>query len=60
MVINELTRIRPEGDDLFDRVVSTTNLRYFRTFYTAYSTRVPEIRHIACGEFKVAFWMQWR
>mgnify|MGYP001574683082 FL=1 len=111
-----LTRIRPEGDDLFERVVSileqartnvvrsvnnnmviaywligreivqeiqggderaeygkqvieqlsaklthkygrgfsTTNLRYFRTFYTVYSDRVPEIRHIACGEFKAS------
>jgi predicted nuclease of restriction endonuclease-like (RecB) superfamily len=111
---NGLTRMRPEGDNLFDRVVSileqaranvvrsvnnnmviaywligreivqeiqggderaeygkqvieqlsaklthkygrgfsTTNLRYFRTFYTAYSDRIPEIRHIGCGEFK--------
>ena len=116
MDTNGLNRIRPEGDDLFDRVVSileqartnvvrsvnnnmviaywligleiiheiqggdkraeygeqvieqlsakltrkygrgfsTTNLRYFRTFYTAYSNRVPEIRHIACGEFKAS------
>lgn len=116
MDINGLNRIRPEGDDLFDRVVfileqaranvvrsvnnnmviaywligreivqeiqggderaeygkqvieqlsaklthkygrgfSTTNLRYFRTFCTAYSNRVPEIRHIACGEFKAS------
>jgi len=112
METNGLTRIRPEGDDLFDRVVSileqsranvvrsvnnnmviaywligreivqeiqggeeraeygkqvieelsakltqkygrgfsTTNLRYFRTFYASYSDRIPEIRHIACGE----------
>ena len=111
-----LTRIRPEGHDLFDRVVSileqaranvvrsvnnnmviaywligreivqelqggderaeygkqvieqlsakltqkngrgfsTTNLRYFRTFSTAYSDRIPEIRHIACGEFNAS------
>jgi predicted nuclease of restriction endonuclease-like (RecB) superfamily len=116
MDTNGLTRMRPEGDNLFDRVVSileqaranvvrsvnnnmviaywligreivqeiqggderaeygkqvieqlsanlthkygrgfsTTNLRYFRTFYTAYSNRVPEIRHIACGEFKAS------
>ena len=116
MDTNGLTRIRPEGDDLFDRVVSileqsranvvrsvnnnmviaywligreivqeiqggderaeygkqvieqlsakltqkygrgfsTTNVRYFRTFYAAYSDRVPEIRHIACGEFKAS------
>lgn len=116
MDTNGLTRMRPEGADLFDRVVSileqaranvvrsinnnmviaywligreivqeiqggderaeygkqvieqlsaklthkygrgfsTTNLRYFRTFYTAYSDRAPEIRHIACGEFKAS------
>lgn len=113
---NELTRMRPEGDNLFDRVVSileqarantvravnhnmviaywligreivqeiqsgeeraeygkqiieqlsvkltkkygrgfsTTNLRYFRTFYTVYNDRIPEIRHIACGEFEAS------
>ena len=36
----------------YGRGFSTTNLRYFRTFYTVYSHRIPEIRHIACGEFK--------
>jgi hypothetical protein len=36
----------------YGRGFSTTNLRYFRTFYTVYSDRIPEIRHIACGEFK--------
>jgi predicted nuclease of restriction endonuclease-like (RecB) superfamily len=113
---NELTRMRPEGDNLFDRVVSileqaranavrtvnhnmviaywligreivqeiqsgeeraaygkqiieqlsvkltkkygrgfsTTNLRYFRTFYAVYNDRVPEIRHIACGDFEAS------
>ena len=116
MDTNGLTRMRPEGHDLFDRVVSileqaranvvrsvnnnmviaywligreivqeiqggderaeygkqmiaqlseklthkyrrgfsTTNLRYFRTFYMVYSERIPEIRHIACGEFKAS------
>ena len=54
MDINEPFPMKPEGDNLLDRVVSTTNLRYFRTFYTAYSNRVPEIRHIACGEFKAS------
>ncbi|HBA83501.1 MAG TPA: DUF1016 domain-containing protein [Verrucomicrobia bacterium] len=34
----------------FGRGFSTTNLRYFRTFFLTYSTRVPEIRHIGCGE----------
>ncbi len=34
----------------FGRGFSTTNLRYFRTFFLAYSDRVPEIRHIGSGE----------
>ena len=41
-------------DHKYGRGFSTTNLRYFRTFSTVYSDRVPEIRHIACGEFKSA------
>jgi len=36
----------------YGRGFSTTNLRYFRTFYTVYSDRIPEIRHITSGEFK--------
>jgi hypothetical protein len=32
------------------RGYSTTNLRYFRTFYLAFRDRVPEIRHIGGGE----------
>lgn len=36
----------------YGRGFSTTNLRYFRTFYTIYSYRIPEIRHIGSGEFK--------
>jgi hypothetical protein len=36
----------------YSRGFSTTNLRYFRTFYMVYFNRIPEIRHIACGEFK--------
>ena len=35
----------------YGRGFSTTNLRYFRTFYMVYSDRIPEIRHIGCGEF---------
>jgi hypothetical protein len=31
---------------------STTNLRYFRTFFQVYARRTPEIRHMAGGEFK--------
>jgi predicted nuclease of restriction endonuclease-like (RecB) superfamily len=38
----------------YGRGFSTTNLRYFRTFYTVYSDRIPEIRHIGCGEFKAS------
>ncbi len=36
--------------DKYGRGFSTTNLRYFRNFYTAYTERSPEIRHIGCGE----------
>lgn len=32
------------------RGYSSTNLRYFRTFYIAYRERRPEIRHIGSGE----------
>lgn len=38
----------------YGRGFSTTNLRYLRTFYTVYFDRIPEIRHIACGEFKAS------
>jgi len=38
----------------YRRGFSTTNLRYFRTFYTVYSGRIPEIRHIAGGEFETS------
>jgi predicted nuclease of restriction endonuclease-like (RecB) superfamily len=34
----------------FGRGFSSTNLRYFRTFFLTYSSRVPEIRHIGCGK----------
>ncbi len=33
----------------FGRGFSTTNLRYFRTFYTVYADRRPEIRQIGSG-----------
>ena len=36
----------------YGRGFSTTNLRYFRTFYMVYSDRIPKIRHIGGGEFK--------
>jgi hypothetical protein len=35
----------------FGRGFSTTNLRYFRTFYTVYAERLPEIRQIGSGVF---------
>jgi predicted nuclease of restriction endonuclease-like (RecB) superfamily len=38
----------------FGRGFSVTNLRYFRTFYTVYGDRVPEIRHIGGGELHKA------
>lgn len=38
--------------DKYKRGFSITNLRYFRTFYSVYSERRPEIRHIGCGELK--------
>lgn len=34
----------------FGRGFSTTNLRYFRSFYLAYPKRQVEIRHIGSGE----------
>ena len=33
----------------FGRGFSTTNLRFFRTFYTVYADRLPEIRQIGSG-----------
>jgi len=45
-VIEELSgRLRNH----FGRGFSTTNLRYFRTFYTVYADRLPEIRQIGSG-----------
>ena len=34
----------------YGRGFSSTNLRYFRSFCTVYAGRIPEIRHIGCGE----------
>ncbi len=36
----------------YGRGFSVTNLRYFRTFYTVYSDRKPEIRQIGSGELR--------
>ncbi len=38
----------------YGRGFSTTNLRYFRTFYTMYIDRVPEIRQIQSGELSTS------
>ena len=37
----------------YGRGFSTTNLRYFRTFFNTYSNRAPEIRQIESGELAV-------
>jgi len=47
-----IEQLSAELNNKYARGFSTTNLRYFRTFYTAYSDRIPEIRHIGGGEFK--------
>lgn len=38
----------------YGRGFSITNLRYFRTFYSVYADRVPEIRQIRSGELRQA------
>lgn len=38
----------------FGRGFSTTNLRYFRTFYTVYADRLPVIRQIGSGDLASA------
>jgi predicted nuclease of restriction endonuclease-like (RecB) superfamily len=38
----------------YGRGFSTTNLRYFRIFYSVYADRIPEIRHLGSGELKRA------
>ena len=40
----------------YGRGFSVTNLRYFRTFHLVYSSRLPEIRHIAGGELEEKPW----
>ena len=47
-----IEQLSAELNNKYARGFSTTNLRYFRIFYTAYSDRIPEIRHIGGGEFK--------
>ena len=45
-----LKTLSKELTDKYGRGFSTTNLRYFRTFYSVYKDREPSIRHIECGE----------
>ncbi len=45
-----LENLSKELTDKYGRGFSTTNLRYFRTFYSVYKERDPSIRHIDCGE----------
>jgi predicted nuclease of restriction endonuclease-like (RecB) superfamily len=47
-----IEQLSAELNNKYGRGFSTTNLRYFRTFHTTYSDRIPEIRHIGSGEFK--------
>jgi predicted nuclease of restriction endonuclease-like (RecB) superfamily len=47
-----IEQLSAELNNKYGRGFSTTNLRYFRTFHTTYSDRIPEIRHIGGGEFK--------
>lgn len=44
----------------YGRGFSTSNLRYFRKFFTTYSSRIPEIRQIRSGELekKSKHWTQ--
>ncbi|MBU1053101.1 MAG: DUF1016 family protein [Proteobacteria bacterium] len=47
-IIENLSR---ELTEKYGRGFSTTNLWYFRQFYTLYADRNPRILHKACGEF---------
>ncbi|MDA3885037.1 MAG: DUF1016 N-terminal domain-containing protein [Candidatus Delongbacteria bacterium] len=46
-VIEKLSDLLTER---YKRGFSTTNLRYFRNFYTVYANRLPQIRHIGSGK----------
>ena len=45
-----IEQLSEQLSEKYGRGFSTTNLRYFRTFFTVYSDRKPVIRHIQCGE----------
>ena len=47
-----IAQLSAKLNDKYGRGFSTTNLRYFRTFYSVYSDRVPVIRQIRSGELK--------
>jgi predicted nuclease of restriction endonuclease-like (RecB) superfamily len=47
-----IEKLSKELSKKYKRGFSSTNLRYFRTFYTVYSDRIPEIRHIGSGKFQ--------
>ncbi|MCK4783395.1 MAG: DUF1016 family protein [Desulfobacteraceae bacterium] len=47
-----IEQLSADLNNRYGRGFSTTNLRYFRTFYKTYSHRIPEIRHIGCGELE--------
>jgi hypothetical protein len=55
LVLNQWMMVSFKGGSLqalkirFGRGFSTTNLRYFRTLYTAYADRFHEIRQIGSG-----------
>ncbi len=45
-----IEQLSEQLSEKYGRGFSTTNLRYFRTFFTVYSNRKPIISHIQCGE----------
>lgn len=47
-----IEQLSADLNNRYGRGFSTTNLRYFRTFYKTYSHRIPEIRHIGGGELE--------
>ena len=49
-----IEKLSKELTSRYGRGFSSTNLRYFRNFYSVYSERMPLIRHIGCGEFSNA------
>lgn len=50
---NIIENLADQLNSRFGRGFSSTNLRYFRQFYTVYIERIPQIRHIQSGELKL-------